>query len=53
MTNIDIMIFLKCVASDAIASSAFQTIFLALFLYAFVKDRGWFTRNTGFSATVN
>ncbi len=52
MTNTDIMIFLRCVASDAIVFSAFQAIFLALFLYAFVKDRGWFTRDTGCSATV-
>ncbi|HHT9109745.1 MAG TPA: hypothetical protein ACFYDZ_01130 [Candidatus Brocadiaceae bacterium] len=52
MTNAELMLFLKYVISDALMFSAFQIIFLALFLFALVKDRGWFARDTGCSATV-
>ena len=48
----DYLAFIKCAVGDAVVFPAFQTLFLALFLYAFVKDRGWFARDTGFSATV-
>lgn len=46
------MMILKCAVGDTIVFSTFQAIFLSLFLYAFVKDRGWFTLNTGLSATL-
>ena len=52
MPNTDLLIFLKCTVGDAVAFPAFQTLFFALFLYAFVKDRGWFARDTGINATV-
>ncbi|TAK62768.1 hypothetical protein [Methylobacter sp.] len=52
MTINDFMIFLKCAIGDATSFAAFQAIFVTLFLYAFVKDRGWFKRKSGLTATV-
>ena len=52
MTNSELIPFLKCAIGDATVFSVLQAIFLALFLFAIVKDRKWLTRDTGFSATV-
>jgi hypothetical protein len=52
MMNTDLLALMKCAVSDTVAFPAFQALFLALILYAFVKDRRWFTRSKGFSATV-
>lgn len=52
MTNTDILVFLKCAIGDTVAFSIFQALFLVLFLYAFAKDRGWFTRDIDFSGIV-